>query len=124
MEKVIAGLADLGAGPKSRLSDYPFPQLCLVPLRLRSGEAFAAVLLARDAPWTEAETPMLSRIGATFAHAWQALSGRRKLRTPAWRRYLTPAVVGVMLAVGLIPVPLTALAPVEVAGRDASVVSH
>ncbi len=115
---------DLDVVPASPVFDYPHRNLCLLPLKLRgSGEIFTLVMLARDLPWTEQETPLLQRLAATFAHAWEALVGPAKLREAPWRRYLVPGGAAALVILGLLPVPLTALAPVEVVGRDPVLVS-
>ncbi len=115
---------DLNVLPTSPVFDYPHRNLCLLPLILRgSGEIFTFVLLARETPWVEQDLPLIQRLGATFAHAWEALAGARKLRESPWRRYLAPGCVTALLIIGVLPVPLTALAPVEVVGRDPAIVS-
>lgn len=103
---------------------YPFRDLLLLPLRHRDGETFAAMVLAREMPWAEQDLAIAHRLKAAFAHAWSALLAPR--RRPLWatisKRH---AAIGaaVVLALGFIPVPLTALAPAEIVARGAAVVA-
>lgn len=111
--------------PRSELaSSYPYRDLLWAPLCDRDGRAFAGLLLARDTPWTEAETTITLRLAATYAHAWRALTARRAVRTLPMR----PAVLiggGAVLAglVLLLPVPMMALAPAEVVAAAPVVVA-
>lgn len=112
-------------GPKiaAGFSDYPFTHFCLKPLTLSNGRIFAAVLLARDVAWSEQEIPTIDRLGGAFAHAWQALEGKRRLSVSPLRRLATPVGLALLVGAGFIPAPLTTLAPVEVVGLNPDYVS-
>lgn len=100
-------------------SDYAFSHAIWVPMQTRRGLCFAGILMLREAPWPETVEPLAERVAATYAHAWEALSGKklgRRFRFP--RRVLAPILALALLALGFIQAPLTVLAPVEVSGRD------
>ncbi len=117
---VLTTMAEL-AGREA--ADHPFPHCCLLPLATRDGRIFAAVLLARNAAWTERDVALAARLAESYGHAWAALLGRAGLRDRSWRRFVTPLVLAVLLGLAFIPVPLTAMAPAEVVPRDAVVVN-
>ena len=117
-------LDELRGGDSGRLEDFAFPQLMLVPLRRGEGPVFAGLLLSRDEPWSERETPLIARLAETYAHAWAALSRRPwRLGRPSRATTVIGLVLLAVCGAGFVPVPLTALAPVEVVPRDPAVVS-
>lgn len=94
---------------------YPFRHMLWQPLQLPAGEAFAAVLLARERPWSEQEHKVVAREARVFSTYWQALRGAdvmRPRRSPLTRRRLGMAIAATLLAV--CPVPMSTLAPVEI----------
>jgi multidrug resistance efflux pump len=119
----LFAIRDLDVKGAPELADYPFTYFCLKPLTLSNGQIFAAVLLARDTAWTDQDVAMIDRLAGAFAHAWQALEGKRRLSVSPLRRYATPVGAALILLAGLIPAPLTALAPVEVVGLNPDYVS-
>jgi len=96
------------------------------------------VLLARDAPWTDQETVVLAEWLDTWRHAWQALHAKpqsgwkamlARLRLglawrPAARWWQQPAVrwAGGVIAVLLLPVRLSVLAPGELVPSEPAVI--
>ncbi|WP_144223370.1 efflux RND transporter periplasmic adaptor subunit [Mesorhizobium amorphae] len=102
---------------------YPYRFLLWLPFRLRNGRVFGGMLLAREVPWNEGDLVVAARLADTYAHAWVALTGERRLRR---RSSIKPwlAVAALMfVAAGFIPVPLTVLAPAEVAPVEPRVVA-
>jgi multidrug resistance efflux pump len=94
---------------------YPFHDMVWVPLRLADGHVFAGLLLAREMPWIEPDLVIAQRLAETSAHAWGALTGRRRLkRSISIPRSLWLLGVAAIIAAGFIPVPLTVLAPFEI----------
>lgn len=94
-----------------------------VPLVDRDGHPIGALILFRDARWSEAETVMVDRIAECFAHAWDARArGGIAVRRHGWRRRLVRLLVLAILlaavALMFLPVPQTALAPAEIVPRD------
>lgn len=103
---------------------YPFRHFVWQPLKLTSGETFAGMLYARERVWLEPERRVISRQAAVYANAWQALVGKRFLRPRRKiRKQLKYALAAMLVAAAFIPVPLTALAPVEIVERNAGIVS-
>jgi multidrug resistance efflux pump len=118
------GLDALRAGDPTRLQDLAIPHFVIVPLCHRKGAPFAGLLLGREEAWGERDMPLLARLGETYAHAWAGLAGRPRRLGRASRTSTLAGVVAVLaVGAGFVPVPLTALAPVEVVPRDPAVVT-
>ena len=115
-------------GDDKDAESYPYPWMLWLPLVNREGEIFAAVLLAREVIWHQAEIDLAARISRTYGHAWQAFSPRK----PAWIRHLwsTPYnlvvrtfIVLFLLVFAAIPVRLSALAPLETVAADPKIIA-
>lgn len=94
---------------------YPFRHVVWQPMHLATGELFAGILLTRERPWSEQDRRLTAREAQVFAGAWQALYGAKVMRPR--RRSTTKArlwIAAAAVAAALLPVPLTALAPVEI----------
>jgi multidrug resistance efflux pump len=137
-EQLAARLADDGGLADARMialstlwdkdnSDaqfYPFQNIFWAPLKGRDGEVFAGCLLARQEPWNETEKAPILRLAGTFQHAWLALSEKKRIRVGArQRRWLIPLLVCAAIGACAVPVPLTALAPVEIVARNPLIIS-
>ncbi|MBU1666126.1 MAG: HlyD family efflux transporter periplasmic adaptor subunit [Gammaproteobacteria bacterium] len=94
----------------------------LLPLT-RAGNNLGCLLLARDAVWDEAEVALAEELAHAYGHAlallarrpatWRlAFSGNRATRVLIWL-----LAAGALVGVGMIPVPLTTLAPAEVVAK-------
>ncbi|HVY07210.1 MAG TPA: HlyD family efflux transporter periplasmic adaptor subunit [Burkholderiales bacterium] len=100
-------------------------ELMWVPLRDIEDPPVAALLLAREAPWTESHRTLVMRLARAYAHGANAIRGRHR-PPPAWRRHAARAIIvvaAVCAAAAFIPVPLTTLAPAEVAPQAPFVVA-
>lgn len=103
---------------------YPMQDALWIALRDRDGGVLGGLLATREQAWTEREIVVAKRLGGTFQHALLALARvaplwamvRPRRRTVAW-------LAAAMMALGLLPVSLTTLAPVEVVPRDPFVIS-
>lgn len=103
---------------------YPFRNFVWQPLKLTSSETFAGLLFARERVWHPQEMRVIARQADVYANAWQAHSGKRRLRLqPKLRKNLSYVGLAALVIVALIPVPLTALAPVEIVERNAGIVA-
>jgi len=103
---------------------YPFRNFVWQPLKLSSGETFAGLLFARERVWLPPELRVIARQADVYANAWQALVGKRRLRPqPKLHKNLKYLGVAALLIAAIIPVPLTALAPVEIVERNAGIVA-
>lgn len=114
LTKVVGFDAKAYADPGATDMAYPFAFLMWLPLPDREGTVRTGVLLADAQPWRQSDHVIAERLGATYAHAWLALSPHHARWSPtAHRRWLIGAAV---LAAGALAVPvrLSALAPVEV----------
>ncbi|MBS0242245.1 MAG: HlyD family efflux transporter periplasmic adaptor subunit [Proteobacteria bacterium] len=104
---------------------YPLRNLLWVPWVGRGGVIAGGMVLARTPPWTEHDHKIASYLGGAFAHAWSALG--RPMGSTALARMMKPraaaVVAGLALCLLALPVPMTALAPVEIAPRETSVVT-
>jgi len=92
------------------------------PLTDSRGRRIGALILFREASWTEAETVLVDRIGECFSHAWRAQTrggwtGRRAGRFGRAFRVFLLAILVAAAAAMFLPVPQTALAPAEVVAR-------
>jgi len=99
-----------------------------LPLRSPRGETLGGLLYARDEPWSEASVAFLARLAEAYGHAAWALSRQDGIaehartwfkRHPRWWM----AAAAVALALALLPVRMTVLAPAEVIALDAQAVS-
>lgn len=116
---------DAGAAPAKASADWAdwLPAHALwLPLKDQLGRRDGALLLAREAPFTEHELAVLAEVTHAYGHALaafrpaQPLAQRLKamLRPGRTRRRV---LLG-LLVVCLIPMRLTVLAPAEVSARD------
>jgi hypothetical protein len=96
-------------------ASYPYRFIAWLPLKLRDGTVFGGMLLAREIPWAEQDLLIARRLAGTYAHAWAALAGERRLKRRIKVKPLLAAAAVAAVALGFYPVPLTVLAPVEVA---------
>lgn len=104
--------------------DYPFAHLLWLPMVSKDGTVFGAILLAAEKPWDDKRIVLAERLGGTYGHAWQALTkGRVAVRGPAPSRVALAVLLIAAACLYFIKIPITAIAPVEVVGRDALVVS-
>ena len=103
--------------------DWLPAQLLALPWRDANGNLVAAWLLARDEAWDDAELALLRELAASYAHAWCAFE-----RGHGWGRHLAQLMsdarrrrwlLGGVLALCLLPVRLSVLAPAEVVALDA-----
>ncbi|MEL7465020.1 MAG: HlyD family efflux transporter periplasmic adaptor subunit [Pseudomonadota bacterium] len=103
---------------------YAFPHLLWAPIKNRKGRVVGGLIAAREKPWTDRLKVLAGRLSETYSHAWSALTRDRAREGSriAPRLVAAVALAGVVAA-GFIPVPITAIAPLEVAGRNAALVS-
>ncbi|WP_244621712.1 biotin/lipoyl-binding protein [Neomesorhizobium albiziae] len=102
---------------------FPYRFLLWQPFRLRDGQVFAGMLLAREVPWLEADVVVASRLAETYGHAWAALAGPRRLKRRISLKPLFAVGAVAAIAACFYPVPLTVLAPVEVTPIEPRIVA-
>lgn len=119
------GVADCSLlGEQTRLDqqEMSLPQVFWLPLRDRAGVRFGGLWLAREQPWAVAEKALLTELGDTYSHAWQALQPRLpwRLRWPKKRLAVVLGALGLLL---LVPIRQSALAPAEVVPKGGRVIA-
>ncbi len=103
---------------------FPFPEGLITPVFEPHGRRLGLLLSVRETAFSENDGLIQQRLSETYGHAWGALGGlkatlKSKLRRPGFW-------IGVCVLIGLIgvlPIPLTALAPAEVVPLEAVIVS-
>ncbi len=111
-------------------ADYPFDSALWQPLFETGNESgtadtvFAGLLLLRSSPFDDGEATRIGRIAETAAHAWRALAGgRARQRRPRLQGWQKLAAAAVAVAVALLPIRMSTLAPVEVAADRPHVIT-
>src|SRR5690606_13735122 len=84
---------------------------------------FAGMIMSREVPWIEQDSIVAARLAETYAHAWLALVGKRKVLPRLKVGWLVGALAFAAAIAGAIPVPLTVLAPAEVTSVGPRVVA-
>jgi hypothetical protein len=105
-------------------ASYPFPCFLWVPMWARVQTGDDGILLARETPWLEADKRIAVRLAETYGHALllhRSRPRREKFRVPV--RATTLALAGAICAAGFVPVPMTALAPLEISARNPQIVT-
>lgn len=110
--------AEFHEGWDEWLGSLLFVQPVLAPDGRRLG---IVGFVLEDAP-SEAIQTVLLRTFAAYGHAWSALAPRRRSR-PGARGWLGWTLAALFVAAMFIPVRLSVLAPAEIIGLDAQVVS-
>jgi len=102
---------------------FPYRFMLWLPFKLRDGHVFAGMLLAREVPWNEGDLVVAARLAETYGHAWSALTGERRLKRRFRLKPWLAAGAVTAIAAGFYPVPLTVLAPAEIAPVDPRIVA-
>ena len=121
-------LSDYAAGEEDFLTRYPYQKLLWLPLQVHGRDVLGDMLLASEQAWSEADIVIAKRMAGTFAHALAFLlvESRAVSRFASKyfnRRKVALAVIIAVLAAMAIPVPMTALAPLEITSRDPFIVA-
>ncbi|WP_136476150.1 efflux RND transporter periplasmic adaptor subunit [Pseudomonas sp. DG56-2] len=97
--------------------------LWCIPLLDREGERLGLVLFLLDNPPTPALEPLFDGLWLTWAHCWAGFGKKRRLSR--WRPSKRQLLLGLAVAVALLLVPVrqTALAPAEIVSRQAMIIS-
>lgn len=104
---------------------YPLPFMVWLPFLDMNGKLIGGMLQSKMAPWSENDLVVSKHVADACAHAYIALNA--SVRRPSLTFKLKPRYMGVgavvLLAIGCIPVSMTALAPVEVSPRFSFIVT-
>ncbi|HPG88479.1 MAG TPA: HlyD family efflux transporter periplasmic adaptor subunit [Hyphomicrobium sp.] len=114
------------SGTDTVADSYPFRELVWLPLKHKTGTLKGGLVLAREQAWADQDLVIAARLSSAYAHALQALKGpdrniaRKLLSLSRWH---AGAALAVLMALLLVHVPLSALAPAEIVARDPFVVA-
>lgn len=100
---------------------YPFIHAHYTPFAPKTQAG--GLLFTRDTPFTETETARLSRIAQLTGTQDAALRSKKRARLSGRKRLWVWGTVAALGGLSLVPVPLTALVPAEVAPREPFAVS-
>ena len=110
--------------PEAEKDSFAFRQLLWAPLKTRKGKVAGGVFFARERPWPERQKTLAERLSEVYSHAYSALTNDRIRGMPVTvRNGLRIGVLVGLIALAFLPVPLTAIAPVEIVGKDATIVT-
>lgn len=121
-------LSDCRTDEEDFLTRYPYQKLLWLPLQVHDSDVLGGMLLASEQAWTDADIVIARRLAGTFAHALAFLLVESRIVSRVAskfinRRKATLIVLAGVLVAMAIPVPMTALAPLEITPRDPFVVS-
>lgn len=105
--------------------EYLAEHLLWVPLRRRGGELLGCLLLSREQALTRPERALLELLQDAYAHTWAGLGGSKRSSSVSWLRKRPRRVVlfavAALVALALLPVRQTVLAPAEIVPREPAV---
>lgn len=109
----------------SEWHEYLAEYLVWVPLRRRDGELLGCLLLSREQPLARSERALLELLQDAYAHAWAGLAGSKRSNGIGWLRKRPRRValfaVAALVALALLPVRQSVLAPAEIVAREPAV---
>lgn len=114
-----------GAGASSEEGrTYPFPHLHWFPVYDAGPAGQGGILIASETVFAEGAVTLAQRVAGTAGHAARVLVNRAPRRHYSFNMKLLMggALIAVLCAMAL-PVPMTALAPMEVAAKDAFIIA-
>jgi len=103
--------------------EFSFRYVIWSPLVLPDGQVIGGLWLARETPWQDNELVLVERLSETYAHAWMALVGRKRLTTNPKRRWILGSVLALIILLGFLPVRMSAVAPAEIVPLNPTIVS-
>lgn len=100
----------------------------IIPFRTENGTVFAGLFLHRDTAFSEGEKQLMAQMGEAYAHALDRLKRAPDPLAVRIKRALEPTrrrmiIAGVLAAIALFPVRISATVPAEVVAREPFVVS-
>jgi hypothetical protein len=107
-----------------RSLDWLPRHLMWCPLKTPGKPVEAALLIARDESWQEADSVLMAHVTDAWGHAWGAITAPRKQRQ--WtigKTWPVRIVLAAILLVQFFPVSQTALAPAEVVAHRPELVA-
>ncbi len=110
---------------KKEWKEFSFAHVLWCPLMLPDKTFLGGLWLAKETPWEDSEATVAQRLTDTYAHAWGALAGKKKItgnkgNIRTWLVWLAFLASIITLA---LPINLSTLAPVEVVAKHPAIVS-
>jgi HlyD family secretion protein/Biotin-lipoyl like len=103
---------------------FPFPEASVTRISNQKNQELGLLVAVRETPFSEGDGILQQRLSETYAHAWEALGGLKKTFATRIRSPMIWGSAVVLLAcVGLLPIPMSALAPAEVAPSDPTIIA-
>lgn len=107
-------------GLEAGAADLPYA--LWLPLKSRSGESLGGLLSLRSNSWKPQSVSLLIPLSAAYGHAWQALepqlvSPAAKVARAISKKRMVLACCAAAVIAAFVPVPMSSLAPAEVAAR-------
>lgn len=97
---------------------YPFPEFLWTP-QFTNGRLVGGTLMTREHRWIESDMALVNRASELYLHAQAAIRGQKSMsRTRPSVRPVLASICVLGIALGFLPVSITALAPVEVVPRQ------
>ena len=126
-KQMMFSLEDYCDPTDDELANYPYREFIWTPLKQKGSQKdriIGGYVLLREAQWSDADAALLARTTDLYVHSLAALKGNNKLvKSKGLTKPIAKAAVLLLLAAGFIPVPISALAPVEVIPKDPFVLS-
>lgn len=105
-------------------NEYSLPFVLWSPLLLPDGTLIGGLWFTRETPWQDNELTLVNRLAETYAHAWAALVGTKRLtRGYSLKKRIALITLACLVLISFIPVRLSAIAPAEVVAKQPAIVS-
>jgi HlyD family secretion protein/Biotin-lipoyl like len=103
---------------------FPFSEASITRIANQKGHELGLLLSVRETAFSENDGVIQQRLSETYAHAWEALGGLKKTLSSRMRSPMIWGSLAVMVGcIGLLQVPMSALAPAEIAPLEPMIVS-
>lgn len=113
-------------GIRSKAFDLPYA--LWIPIKRRDGSLLAGLIALKRDNWRPQHTMLMMPLADMYGHSWEALGTRRIDLTAALRPRFKARRMGLLVSATLavaafLPVPMSALAPAEIVGADAALIT-
>ncbi len=109
---------------KDEWKEYSLPFALWVPLKIPNGKQIGGIWFSRETAWQDNEITLIKHLSDTYAHAWGALVGKNSFSAISKiKNYKKYFIAACLMLTGLIPVRMSALAPVEIVAKDPVIIS-
>lgn len=123
-----ARLANLAEEAPQAAPALPFPHALWLPIKARDGRILAALVALKSEAWRPQHSALLLPLADAYGHAWNALAPKTAAPAARLKGYLTRARLALAAAclallAAFVPVPMSALAPAEIAAAEPMLVT-